>query len=129
MLSAEYFIQPTKHQDPDKMAHNKPSHQDLHCLLFDSRFLTVIPFSNDGQVQNLRRKSPLQKLRDERVKTSRIQGHFVQSIVSLTNSLVVKMLTVLVSKMSNSQIFLLKRNVSSFLLTCFQQKYPHSCHI
>ena len=32
-------------------------------------------------------------------------GPIVQSIVSLTSSLVVKMLTVLVSTMSNSQVF------------------------
>ena len=36
-----------------------------------------------------------------------------QSIVSLTSLLVVKMLTILVSAISNSQVFLLK-NVSSF---------------
>ena len=41
------------------------------------------------------------------------QGPVVQSIVSLTSSLVVKMLIVLVSTISNSQVFLLK-NVSSF---------------
>ena len=40
-------------------------------------------------------------------------GPVVQSIVSLTSSLVVKILTVLVSKLSNSHVFLLK-NVSSF---------------
>ena len=38
-------------------------------------------------------------------------GPVVQSIVSLTSSLVVKMLTVLVSTISNSQVFLLKKNV------------------
>ena len=41
------------------------------------------------------------------------QGPVVQSVVSLISSLVVKMLTVLVSKISNSQVFLLK-HVSSF---------------
>ena len=41
------------------------------------------------------------------------KGLVFQSIGSLTNSLVVKTLTVLVSTISNSQIFLLK-NVSSF---------------
>ena len=41
------------------------------------------------------------------------QGPVVQSVVSLTSSLVVKILTVLVSTVSNSQVFLLK-NVSSF---------------
>ena len=42
------------------------------------------------------------------------QGQVVQSIVSLTSSLVVKILTFLVSTISNSQVFLLKKNVSSF---------------
>ena len=42
------------------------------------------------------------------------QGPFVQSIVSVTSSLVVKMLSVLVSTISNSQEVLLKKNVSSF---------------
>ena len=36
-----------------------------------------------------------------------IQGPVVQNIVSLTSSLVAKMLTVLVSTISNSQVFLL----------------------
>ena len=36
-------------------------------------------------------------------------GPVVQSIVSLTSLLVVKMLTVLVSTLSNSQVFLLKK--------------------
>ena len=37
------------------------------------------------------------------------QGPVVQSIVSLTSSLVDKMLTVLLSTVSNSQVFLLKK--------------------
>ena len=41
-------------------------------------------------------------------------GPVFQSIFSLTSSLVVKMLNVLVSTISNSQVFLLKKNVSSF---------------
>ena len=49
------------------------------------------------------------------------QGPVVQSIVSLTSSLLVKMLTVLVSKISNSQEFLLK-NVSCF---CKCNSYSH----
>ena len=49
------------------------------------------------------------------------QGPVVQSIVSLTNSLVIKMLTVLVSKISNLQVFLLK-NVRSF---CKCKSYSH----
>ena len=36
-------------------------------------------------------------------------GPVVQSIVSLTSSLVVKMLTILVSTIYNSQVFLLKK--------------------
>ena len=44
------------------------------------------------------------------------QGPVVQSIVSLMSLLVVKMLTVLVSTISNSQALLLK-------------KYKHICHI
>ena len=47
----------------------------------------------------------------------RILGPVVQSIVSLTSLLVIKILTVLVSTISNSQVFLQK------LLTYFQQKY------
>ena len=37
-----------------------------------------------------------------------VLGPAVQSIISLTSSLVVKLLTVLVSTISNSQVFLLK---------------------
>ena len=48
-----------------------------------------------------------------RCKFSKLQGPVVQSIVSLMSSLVVKMLTVLLSTISNSQVFLLE-NVSSF---------------
>ena len=40
-------------------------------------------------------------------------GPVVQSIVSLTGSLVVKMLTVLVSTVSNSQVFSLKKCVNA----------------
>ena len=39
----------------------------------------------------------------------KVLGPVIQSIVSLTSSLVVKMLAVLVSKISNSQVFLLKK--------------------
>ena len=48
-------------------------------------------------------------------------GKVVQSIVSLTSLLVVKMLTVLVSTIFNSPVFLLK-NVISF---CKCKSYPH----
>ena len=37
------------------------------------------------------------------------QGPVVQSVVSLTSPLVVKMITALVSTISNSQVFLLKK--------------------
>ena len=49
-------------------------------------------------------------------------GPVVQSVVSLMSSLVVKMLTVLVSTISNSHVFLLKKNVSSF---CKCKRYSH----
>ena len=45
------------------------------------------------------------------------QGLVVQSIVSLTSSYIVKKLTVLVSTVSNSQAFLLKKNVSSIFFS------------
>ena len=50
------------------------------------------------------------------------QGPVVQSIVSLTSSLVVKILTVLVSTISNSQVFFAEKNVSSF---CKCKSYSH----
>ena len=50
------------------------------------------------------------------------QNPVVQSILSLTSSLVVKMLTTLVSTISNSQVFLLKKNVSRF---CKCKCYSH----
>ena len=46
-------------------------------------------------------------------------GPVVQSIVCLTCLLVVKMLTVLVSTISNSKVLLLKKNVSSFCKSHF----------
>ena len=49
-------------------------------------------------------------------------GPVVQSIVSLITSLVVKMLTVLVSIMSNAQVFFAEKNVSSF---CKCKSYSH----
>ena len=42
-------------------------------------------------------------------KKGTLQGPVVQNIVSLISSLIVKMLTVLVSTISNSQVFLLKK--------------------
>ena len=41
-------------------------------------------------------------------------GPVVQRIVSLTSLLVVKMFPILISTISNSQVFLLKKNVSRF---------------
>ena len=37
--------------DPDEMAHNEPSHQDLHCLSFCFIFLAGFPICNNGFVQ------------------------------------------------------------------------------
>ena len=48
-------------------------------------------------------------LRDRNIMHTAYQGPVVQSIVSLTSSLVVKMLTVLVSTIPNSQVFLMKK--------------------
>ena len=56
------------------------------------------------------------------VLTQHGQGPVVQSIVSLTSSLVVKMLTVLVSTISNSQVFFAEKNVSSF---CKCKSFSH----
>ena len=61
-----------------------------------------------------------------------VQGLVVQSIVSLWSSLVVKMLTVLVSTISNSQLFLLKKFVAddiwiSFFI--FQRKQVLTFHV
>ena len=53
--------------DSDETYCDKPPHQDLHFLLFGSRFFTDIPICNNERVQIHRRNSPLQKLRDERV--------------------------------------------------------------
>ena len=49
------------------------------------------------------------------------QGPVVQSIISLTSSLVVKLLTVLVSKIPSTQAFSLKKCEMQKLLTFFQQ--------
>ena len=49
-------------------------------------------------------------------------GPVLQSIVRLTSSLVAKMLIFLVSTISNSHVFLLKNNVSSF---CICKSYSH----
>ena len=56
------------------------------------------------------------------LKLSKLLGQVIQSVVSLMSSLVVKMLTVLVSTVSNSQVFLLEKNVSSF---CKCKSYTH----
>ena len=45
----------------------------------------------------------------EEIRKNEYLGSVIQSIVSLTSSLVVKILTVLVSTIINSQIFLLKK--------------------
>ena len=48
------------------MACNEPSHQDIHCLLFCSIFLSDILICNNGHIQIQWQKGPLQKLGDER---------------------------------------------------------------
>ena len=54
-----------------------------------------------------------------------VQGPIVQSIISLTSSLVVKMLTVLVSTISNSQELLLKKMWVAFANA--QQYFQCNC--
>ena len=60
-----------------------------------------------------KKKSSLKDSRSSATIALKGKGPVVQSVVSLTSSLIVEMLTVLVSIISNSQVFLLK-NVSSF---------------
>ena len=50
------------------------------------------------------------------------QGPVIQSDISLTRSLVVKILTVLESTKSNSQVFFLKKNMYSFCKSHFFSK-------
>ena len=38
--------------DPDEMAHNEPSHLDLHCLPFCLDYLTDIPICSNGACPN-----------------------------------------------------------------------------
>ena len=52
----------------------------------------------------------------------KVRGPVVQSVISLTSSLVFKMLTILVSTILNSQVFLLKKNVSRF---CKCKSFSH----
>ena len=47
--------------DPDKTAHNEPSHQDLHCLLFWIYYLQQWVYPNSEIEESL------QTLRGERV--------------------------------------------------------------
>ena len=54
--------------DPDEMAHNEPSHLDLHCMPFCFCFYTETSILGNGHVLIQRWKSPFQKLMDERVK-------------------------------------------------------------
>ena len=48
--------------DPDETAPYEPSHLDLDCLSFGSRFLTDIHTCNNGHVQIQGRTIPLKKL-------------------------------------------------------------------
>ena len=54
--------------DPDETARYEPSHQDLHCVPFWFLMKTETPIFNNGYVQILSWKRPLQILRDERIK-------------------------------------------------------------
>ena len=78
-------------------------HQDLHCLL---KLVIIILKGRYGRTHKKQ------------------QGPVVQSIVSLTRLLMVKMLSVLVSTISNSQLFLLKKcEFAKATHIFFQQKY------
>ena len=52
--------------DPDEKARNEPSHKDLQCLPFCSRFLTDMPIRKNDCVQIQKWKSPLRNIRSER---------------------------------------------------------------
>ena len=41
----------TNSVDPDEMAHNEPSHLDLHCLSICIQFCTDTPICNNGHIQ------------------------------------------------------------------------------
>ena len=51
-----------------------------------------------------------------------VQGPVVQSFITLTSSLVLKMLSVPVSTISNSQVFLLKKNANAKATHIFSAK-------
>ena len=51
--------------DPDEMARNEPSHQDLPCLSFCVDFCLTLPICYNGYVQIQRRKNSIQKLKGE----------------------------------------------------------------
>ena len=69
--------------DPDKTAHNEPSHQDIHylpLLFFDLK----TPMCIGGHVQIQCWKSSFQKLRDERVNTlDKENRHYVFQTILL----------------------------------------------
>ena len=86
--------------DPDQTPQTAASDQDLHFLPPNQQLLDTSTGIHRGIKGNM-------------IRSYDVLGLVVQSIVSLTVSLVIKMLTVLVSTISDSQVFL-QKNVSSF---------------
>ena len=88
------------------------NHRRLFFVL--SGFVSGISLRRASQISTNPKRNLQRKLLQLRNVTLSTQNPVVKSIVSLTSSLVLKMLAVLVSTISNSQVFLLKKNVSSF---------------
>ena len=90
---------------------NKQSAKSVPCLLFT--------YEQIGKCKSLGQTDKATSINEDTQKMPESrstpfpmhQGPVVQSIVSLTSSFVVKMLTVVVSKISNSQVFLLKKKM------------------
>ena len=71
-------------------------------------FTHKITFKKEKGKRKSKRKHTIQMQHVWYLRYERDLGPVVQSVVSLTSLLLVKMLTVLVSTISNSQVFLLK---------------------
>ena len=99
-------------QDTSKACHEKKKEYEIQAGDGKEAFWGVINTlegkSPMDQINKLVLNSPVGSLPVYCLLTV-YQGPVVQSAVSLTSSLVVKMLTVLVSTVSNSQVFLLKK--------------------
>ena len=98
-----------------------PEGKDLWCCEWDHMQQLWIE-RNRWNEQRIQHETRVTVIRRCQKCTSCIhQGPVVQSIVSLTSSLVVKLLSVLLSRISNSQVVLLKKCEMQKLLTFYQQ--------